>query len=262
MSSQKHPAPEPPPTHSNWKDWYMEQLSAPPGPHRRTWLTSVVTMGTGRSTLESFAKAALPPSVAASYIAGSADWTRLRLGHLYLMGLGGKHPLAPGLDHLTLARMSHHVRHIRSFGGLAVPNYDLDTALKVAASGKKGGGGGQGVISEQHFHNIVEAAVLGAPQDRARALSLGLHLMYYCGIRPVSLAALKWAEILEIAGSRFLWARGRLICLPAHIEEVLRRHRETASPARKALFDTPTMRALNLYSVVADTLGVLRTVRG
>ena len=244
-----------------WRAWYMQRLADPPrGNLRRSWLSDSVTMGTGRSTLESFAKACLPSDIAKSYAAGSADWTRLRLGHLYLMGLGGKYPLARGMDHLTLARMSYHVRHLRSFGALAVPNYDLDTALKVAARRKNADE--RGVVSEQHFQNIVEAAVRGAPEDRARALALGLNLMYYCGIRPVSLASLRWSEILDIAGSRFLWARGRLFCLPSHIEDALRRHRETASTARKALFDTPTMRALSLYATLADTLGILRTIRG
>lgn len=249
------------PAGDTWKAWYMSKLTEPPGAHRRAWLANSVTLGTGRATIESWAKVSLPPAIAQSYVAGSADWTRLRLGHLYLQGLGGKHPLARGMDPLTLARMAHHIRHIRSFGGIAVPNYDLDTALKVAAAAKKNSSGGS-VISEEHFHNIVEAAIRGAPDDRARALTLGLHFMYYCGVKPVSLAALRWTEILDIAGSRFIWARGRLICLPAHVEEALRRHRETASPNRKALFDAPTMRALNLYSVVAETMGVLRTVRG
>ncbi|MEK9721961.1 MAG: hypothetical protein VW405_00575 [Rhodospirillaceae bacterium] len=247
-----------------WKKWYMERLTDPPrNPAHRNWLSNTMTLGTGRSTIESFARALLPPAIAKSYVAGSADWTRLRLGHLYLLGLGGPHPVSKGMDPLTLSRMAYHVRHMRTYGGQAVPNYDLDTAIKKATNTlKRAHASGQGVISEQHFQNILEAATRGVAEDRARALTLGLNLMYYCGIRPVSLSQIRWTEILDIAGSRFLWARGRLFCLPAHIEDALRRHRETASPARKVLFDTPTMRALHLYSVVADTLGVLRTIRG
>lgn len=250
---------------AHWKAWYMGKLAEPPrGKLHRNWLANTMTLGTGRSTMEAFAKTCLPPSIAQSYVAGSADWSRLRMGHLYLMGLTGDHPLAPGADPHTLSRMAYHVRHMRSFGALAFPNYDLDTYVKkrVGAAALGRIGAGIGVISEEHFYNIVEAAIMGAAVDRARAITLGLNLMYYCGIKPVSLSSLKWAEILDISGSRFIWARGRLICLPSHVEEALRLHRETAPTGRKVLFDLPTMRALGLYSSVADTLGVLRTARG
>lgn len=249
-----------------WKAWFMARLADPPrGVQHRNWLANVMTLGTGRATVEAFARSCLPPAVAQSYIAGSADWTRLRLAHLYLMGLTGERELAPGADPHTLSRMAYHVRHMRSFGAVAFPNYDLDTHIKArvgAAGGVGRGPSGLGVISEEHFSNVVEAAVRGAPEDRRRALTLGLGLMYYCGIRPVSLSALRWEEILDIEGSRFLWARGRLLCLPAHLEEWLRAHRETAPPGRKALFDAPTLRALGLYSSLADTLPILRSARG
>jgi len=245
-----------------WKAWYMARLAEPPrGPLHRNWLANTMTLGTGRATISSFAKACLPPSIAVSYVAGSADWTRLRLSHLYLMGLGGDHPLSPGADYLTISRMAYHVRHMRSFGAVAFPNYDLDAFCRVDHSGGKRAAG-QFVVSEEHFSNIVTAAVRGVPDDRARALTLGLNLMYYCGIKTASLADLRWDGVLDITGSRFIWARGRLICLPSHIEEALRRHRETASPARKVLFDRAALRSLNLYSMLSETVGVLRTVRG
>lgn len=238
-----------------WKKWYREQLHAPPASVARgVWVRDVLGLGTSRKVVDAFY----------DNLGGGSllDGTRIRLGHLYLLGLGGDHPLAPRMNELLLRRMAYHVRHLRQWGACATPNYKLAFTTGCERQSGKGGSKERSVVGEEHFRQVLAVATKGLPEDISAALVAGMHLMYYCGIGSSNVVQLQWADLMDISGSIFVWSKGRLICLPPQVVRAIVVYKEMVTRKARAMFMPSIGRALTAYKALAATLPTLKTMRG